>query len=381
MRLFSRKTCLVLSAWLTFCLAYPFPGHGEQAKPWFTDAQMARLYEALVAFHENGVFAPDRLEADTEVVAAYLSKKDPYARLYSTEQYGAYLKSLTPEYGGVEMEIQLTPEETIICQPFPGGIAEQAGIKANDRLIAVDGHPLHNPDLLMIGSAIRGPVGTPVHLTIRSGSRTDRTVALTRIMTQMRSVSRQHLGRFTTIRLHRFTTETPAELRNLLQGLSTAEPLILDLRGNPGGDLDGAIEAASLFVPSGKEIVTLLTNTTTNIRRSVASETFRFPSVILLQNKQTASSAEVFLGALVQNRIGISLGETSYGKGVAQHFVRLTDGSALLLSFAKLLPPNKMVYHQKGLTPTIVLQTENPDDAVFDRELEKLFDSSPSNHT
>lgn len=380
-RPFALKYGMILRVWLLFCLVFPVSGYSEQTKPWFTDSQMARLYEALVAFQENGIFASDRLQADTEVLSAYLSTKDPFARLYSAEQYEAYLKSLSPEYGGVEMEIQLTPEENIICRPFPGGIAEQAGIRSNDRLLAVDGRPLSDNDLLMIGSAIRGPAGTQVQLTIRSGNRPDRTVTVTRVTTRMRSVSRQHLGRFTTLRLHRFTAETPIELRDLLMRMPTTDPLILDLRDNPGGDLDGAIEAASLFVPFGKEVVTLLTNTTTRLRRSSATRTFTFPAVILLQNRQTASSAEVFLGALVQNRIAISLGETSYGKGVAQQFVRLTDGSAMLLSFAKLLPPNKMVYHLKGLVPTIVVQKENPDDTVLDLELEKLLSSQLSNHT
>ena len=83
-------------------------GRVETAGPWFSNAQMTRLYESLIAFHQSGIFAPDRLQADSEVLAAYLGRHDPYARLYTASEYAAFRQSLSPEYGGVEMEISLT---------------------------------------------------------------------------------------------------------------------------------------------------------------------------------------------------------------------------------------------------------------------------------
>ena len=351
---------------------------GQPVTPWFTDAQMTRLYEGLVAFHRSGIFAPDKLEADSEVLAAYLSRHDPYARLYSPQQYEAFRRSLAQEYGGVEMEISLTPHQTILCTPFPGGAAERAGIRAGDQLLAVDGASDTLGDPLLTGTSIRGPVGSRVTLTVRSSNQPARTVTIVRTATRSRSVTRQRLGEIDTIRLHRFTTETPAELQPLLADRPQNRPLILDLRGNQGGDLESAIATASLFLPPEREIVTLRTTTTTSVRRSDNHSAAPAAGLVLLQDHQTASSAEVFTAALVQNRVAISLGQTSYGKGVAQEFVRLSDGSALLVSFARLLPPNKVAYHEKGLAPTIPVAGDAPPDSAYRDALHSILNHPPT---
>ena len=237
----------------------------------------------------------------------------------------------------------------------------------------MDGRNQDITDLLLTGSAIRGPAGATVKLTVRGVEGEVRTIVITRTLTRTQTATRRQLGAYPTIRLQRFTAETPTELKGLLATLPPKKPLILDLRGNTGGNLEGAISAASLLLPAGREIVTLITTKETTVRRSAGSTLPVFSTVVVLQDQQTASSAEVFIAALVQNRAAVSLGKQSYGKGVAQEFVRLTDGSALLVSFAKLLPPNKVTYHQRGLLPTVPIKAEPGDDLAYGRELKNVL--------
>lgn len=372
---------ILMSCILLLAIAVRVPATTD---PWFTNGQMVQIYESLLAFHNEGLYAPDRQQVVQEVIDAYLTRHDPYARYFNAAEYRSYKDSLTPEYGGIQMDIDHLPSGEIECRPFPGGAAEKAGIKTGDQLLAVDTVVLRaREDIFIIGTKIRGPVGTDIRLVVRSSENDEpRTVTVTRMPTHYYSLTSGNIGSHQSYRIHRFTTETPDELRQVVNTADKTVPLILDLRGNSGGDLESAIESAALFLPAGAEIVTLKTTREVTARHSREENPALFSSLIVLQDARTASAAEVFLAALVQNKMAISIGRKSFGKGIAQKFVPLTDGAALLISYAKLLPPGKVAYHQKGLLPTIEVGTADnstQEDLLYQHKLDVILAHSEGN--
>jgi C-terminal processing protease CtpA/Prc len=158
------------------------------------------------------------------------------------------------------------------------------------------------------------------------------------------------------IRLLTFTRDTAPALQEALRRFAEAPALILDLRGNPGGSLYSAIDAAKLFVPSGQKIVGIQTRDNLEVYHKELATTHLTVPLYLWQDEQTASAAEVFIAALVQNKRAVSIGKKTFGKGTVQDIIELTDGSALYLTTGVLQTPDGTLYHDKGLAPTYPLE-------------------------
>ncbi len=302
----------------------------------------------------------------TTRLSDWMRLSDPWAAAFTAEEFRAIRRSTRPEYGGVQMNLQQLADGSFRCHPLRNGAAYRAGVRENDRLAAVNGRPVDGRLLQLVGMEIRGEVGTTVSLTVEHHNRPPRTITLQRVRTSSRSAGIEFLGDNLVYRIYSFTATTPQELASLLRFRSDGDPVVVDLRGNPGGSLQGAIKSAALFLERGREIVTIKTGKGLSIRRlSRTTQPFTFP-LLLLQNRHTASAAEVFIAALVQNHRAVSVGETTFGKGESQKFVRLADGSALKLSYARLLPPAHMSYHNRGLAPTIPIEAAKRDDDASD---------------
>ncbi len=354
---------------------------------WFGDPQMNRLYVLLSTFFREGVFAPEKATM-AQLVSLYIKQYDSYAAIYSPEEYQAFQRSLLPIFGGVQMDIQGPVAGKILCHPVLDGEAFAAGIKDGDQLIAINGEPCSHLEIHLLAMKIRGEPGTQVTLTVQTEGEAPREVTISRTLSKARSVWKEQVGRHEVCTIGRFNPETVRELRSCVNELQSDDSLILDLRGNVGGDLDAAIQAAAMFLPKESEIVTLVSTTTSIVHQSQTEQFFTMPAIILLQDATTASAAEVFIAALVQNKRAISLGTQSFGKGAAQKFVELHDGSAILLSYARLLPPGKKNYHGTGLPPTIAVATSliQEDAAALSARLDAILDSpspigSPSSPT
>ncbi len=365
---------------LLLIILFVFPGIFSVAtarEQWFGNPEMNRLFVLLNAFFKEDVFAPGE-ETTPQLAALYIRKHDPYAAVYSPEEYQAFKRSFSPVFGGVQMDIQELADKRIICHPARNGKAFAAGIKDGDRLVAIDGKSCAHTEIHLLAMKIRGEPDSPVTLTVQTAQEPPRKVTITRTLARAHSVWQEQIGRHNICKIHRFSNETARELRGCVTALSNTNSLILDLRGNAGGDLDAAIEAASMFLPKESEIVTLVGATTKVVNRSQDKQLFKMPAIILLQNAQTASAAEVFIAALVQNKRAISLGTQSFGKGAAQKFVELHDGSAMLLSYARLLPPGKRNYHGTGLPPTIPAAAPliRDDTAALSARLDTILDDS-----
>jgi carboxyl-terminal processing protease len=355
-------------------LIFPVVPDSNARQTWFTNEEMVNLYEALGAIQDESFYKIIPKDMTNEVIGSFLKRIDPYARWFPADEYATYNKSLASTYGGVGMEVEENETGEFHCQPFPNSPADQAGILGNDQLLLIDGCSTKGLDLLMVGARIRGPINSQVTLGVRSNKGPVRKITLQRELTDLQTIITTDFAGLKMFRILRFSRQTPDELARLLKKIDTDELLLLDLRGNRGGELNAAVRSASLLLPGGTEILVVQTESDSQVMKSDSGTHQLYSKVILLQDKWTASAAEVFIAALVHNKAAVSVGTRSYGKGVAQRFVPLSGGGALLMSYAKLIPPNRIGFDKEGLAPSFQVRDAGKYGAVDKAYAEKVMD-------
>ncbi len=284
------------------------------------------------------------------LLRAYCRAIDPWGDYLTPREFSALKEAGSGDYFGVQMDIEQR-DGRLYLSPFPGGLAASRGIQVGDELLAVDGRPVFGQSVFVVGTAIRGEEGKTVRLTVSQQGGIPRIFTLRRTRSVYRSVRFQRLPMADYLRLTRFMDDTAEKLVEALRrNLDSHLPLVIDLRGNQGGSLRAAHQCADLFLPPEAVLGYLRgRHRTREVRAALPQDNEQ--RLILLQDRRTASAAEVFIAALVDNHRAVSVGETSYGKGLAQRFFPLGDGSALRLSFAELLTPDRDRYNGAGLAP------------------------------
>lgn len=311
--------------------------------------------EAMELIRRHALFPLPALTAiNREQLRVYVRGLDEYSDYLSREEYQGLLESTTADYFGVEMEIR-RKGRSIVLFPFEGGVAEKNGIRAEDELISVDGMPVDDASVFFVGSMIRGAEGATVKLAIRSGTEPVRTLHLRRQQVYYESVRGATAPNTPYIRLTRFMDDTDKSLSRRLSRIEgNTTTLVIDLRGNQGGSLSAAQRCAALFLNQGEVVYRL--RTTGGTKSIMADKPAAYTSrLVLLQDENTASAAEVFIAALTANRRALSAGRKTYGKGLAQRFQPLSDGSALFLTYGELLTPDNYAFNGRGLDPTVSL--------------------------
>ncbi len=274
----------------------------------------------------------------------------------------------------------MTSSDKILCIPHAHGPAEKAGIKFGDILESINDVSVSGKSLIEVSILARGEAGKEVLLKVRRGDQL-KTFRVKREEIQAKSVWITWQGNLPVITISSFKNNTQRELKNLLLTLGEVSQMVLDLRGNPGGDLNEAVDSAMLFLDKNKKIVSINTRAGVSTQyKSTSLPTNRTSQLFLWQDKRTASAAEVFIAALVQNDRARSIGEKTYGKGIMQDVIELKDGSALILTTALLQTPNGTLYHGKGLEPTDPLNIPSPETDHYLAKVKQLIEQETSSH-
>ena len=340
-----------------------------------SDDEMKLINEAVEQIRTHSLVPPKSTRGMTDdILRSYSHTIDEYADYLTSKEYAAFRESTSSDYFGVQMDIQ-KKDGHIYLFPFMGGSAEKSGIKAGDELIAINGSPVYGKSVFLVGSRIRGAEGITVQLTIRSGKGIPRVLTLRRQSTNYASVSSKTFDKAHYIQIARFTKNTEELLHAILNKIGEDDKTILvDLRRNQGGSLRIARKCADLFLEPGTVLFRLrYRDETKDIVANLPPITKS--RVVLIQDKSTASAAEAFIAALARNGRAISVGRKSYGKGLAQRFLPLSDGSALLLTYAEILTPDNFAYNNQGLEPDMRLPEELADeDFSQDESLPRLLD-------
>jgi carboxyl-terminal processing protease len=266
--------------------------------------------------------------------------------------------------------------QLVIQTPMRGQPADKAGILAGDIILKVDGRDISGMNVNDAVLLIRGPKGTTVTLTVkREGEPKLLDIPVVRDQIEIPSVAEDRVltkegaPDVGYVQITVFAEETKRELDAAIDRLrkAGAKSIILDLRNNPGGYLDTAIEVASEFIPDGT--IVMQEDNTGNRRSEQArgdGHALDMPLAVLI-NKGSASASEIVAGAIRDRKRGVLVGEKSYGKGSVQNVHELSDKSQLRVTVAAWLTPNGTTIHKKGITPDVEV-TRTADDAKNQRD-------------
>ncbi len=285
---------------------------------------------------------------------------DPYTRFLDPEEFNEMRIDTSGELMGVGIQISLDEEtnEIIVISPIDGSPAFNAGIKAKDIIVSIDGNSIEGLSIDKAVKLIRGKKGTRVELgIIRNGDFLK--VPLIRDKIEINAVNSRinntNVGaRIGYIRLKQFNANSAKEMSYALKNLEEKKPFgyVLDLRSNPGGLLEASIEIARQWINKGIIVSTKTKDGITDVRRSKERALTDRPVVVLI-DEGSASASEILSGAIKDNNRGILVGKKTFGKGLVQSVRSLSDGSGLTVTVAKYLTPSGKDINKNGIEPDI----------------------------
>jgi carboxyl-terminal processing protease len=300
---------------------------------------------------------------------------DPYTVFLDPTENEDFNTSLSGTYEGIGIELGASNGAIVVIAPIDGTPASKAGVEAGDKILGIDGVDASTMTLQDAVSKIRGKEGTNITLKLERDGKSFE-VTITRAKIVIKSVEFKDLGSgIGRVKILRFGDNTLSEWNDAVGKVVSGgyKKIILDLRNDPGGRLDYAIDIAGDFVSRGK--VVMLQEEASGKRTPFSSDNegrLQDVQVVVLINKGSASASEIVAGALRDTR-GVKLvGETSFGKGTIQKVDSLSDGSGLHITFAKWLTPSGFWVNGKGLKPDIEIKlTDDDKSAGRDPQLDK----------
>ncbi len=302
---------------------------------------------------------------------------DPYSTFFTPAATRAFSDDLSGEVEGIGAYLSVDDEtgEVIIVSPIKGSPAEAAGLKPNDVITAVNDESVEGLTVGEVANKIKGPANTAIKITIRRG-RQSLNFTITRARVEVKSVELTYNGDIAIISVSQFGATTAQEFDEAAAAVVARKPsgLILDLRNNPGGLLNTAVDMLGYFLPNNSVAATARYR---NPGHDTVYRTDRTPTLsgfrlLVLTNKGSASASEIVAGALQDHNVGAIMGETTFGKGTVQELSFFSDGTALKLTIAHWLSPDFQPIEGNGITPDIeVVADENtPADEVMQKALE-----------
>jgi carboxyl-terminal processing protease len=292
---------------------------------------------------------------------------EPFTRLLRPQQYRSLQVSTSGELSGVGLQIDINPEtKTLeVVAPIAGSPAAEAGIRARDRILEIDGVRTDRLSLEEAATRMRGKKGTTVTLTVQPiGKDKVQVVKVVRDRISLNPVYARLDQESASVpigylRLSQFSANATAELAHSIHNLEQqgAAGFILDLRNNPGGLLQAGIEIARLWLDDGSIVYTVNRQGMLGSFTATSKAITDAPLVVLV-NQGTASASEILAGALHDNGRALLVGEKTFGKGLIQSLFELADGSGMAVTVAKYETPNHQDIHKQGITPDTIVPQE-----------------------
>jgi carboxyl-terminal processing protease len=282
---------------------------------------------------------------------------DGHTRFLTPAERAQNREGLSGVYEGIGVEIENRNDKVVVVSPIEGAPADRAGIEPGDIVVAVNGKSVGDDGISEVVDEIRGPEGTDVKVTIlRDGEERVFNLERSEIETQVASWVLIPDSDVAHVRLSSFSNDSAEKLGQAFEEARAAgaRRFILDLRNNPGGRLDQAVEMAGDFLPSGSVVYIRkdASGEREEIRVEGGSEPTDAPMVVLV-NEGTASSSEILAGALRDNDRATVIGETTFGTGTVLSEFVLRDGSAILLGVAEWLTPDGDFIRETGIVPDV----------------------------
>lgn len=290
---------------------------------------------------------------------------DPYTSYFTKEEYQAFEQDMAATYDGIGAPISKDQETKLvmIVSPYKDSPAEKAGLRTGDIILAVNGEDTTAMDPDEIAKRIRGKKGTEVKLTIQRKTNDKATILeipIVRDTIEIPTIAAKMLeDQIGYIAIYGFDAPTADQFKKELTNLKRQgmKGLVLDLRGNPGGYLETAVDIADEIISKGLVVYIEDKNGNREDFSAVNSAELDMPIAVLV-NKGSASASEILAGALKDHGVATIVGTTTFGKGLVQNTFPFADGSALKVTIAKYYTPNGEYIHSKGIEPDVTVELE-----------------------
>ncbi len=355
---------------------------------WSAAQNSDSVYEDLRTFTEvfatikkNYVDEVNPRELIRSAIKGMVNSLDPHSAYLTPEAYKEFQTETKGEFGGIGIQIGIKDGILTVIAPIEDTPAWKAGIKAGDKILKIDGQSTKDMNINDAVSKMRGPKGKPVTLTIqRDEWKEPKDITIVRDIIRIKSVKFKMIDKeIGYLKIVQFQESTAQDVSNALKNLkySGMQSLILDLRNNPGGLLQSAVDISEQFLPPRHLVVSIKGKSgekmeyyTENLRPSYTD----IPMIVLV-NQGSASASEIVAGALQDWGRALIIGVQTFGKGSVQSLIPLSDGSALKLTTAKYYTPKGRSIHAVGIMPDIVVKLESKNGKEFpvirEKELEQ----------
>ena len=340
-----------------------------------------KMIESIIDKNYLYIDDVDEEEMRDSLIAGYVDGlNEPYTVYYNEEETTALFETTSGEFGGVGITIMqdvTTMQMTFstIQKDCPG---EEAGFRVGDILYKVDGEDVTGQDLDHVITKIRGEVGSQVELTVLRGDKFEEySATLTRTLIQNQSVEHKMLdNKIGYIKVTGFEDTTVGQFEEALLDLKgqKMESLIIDLRGNPGGNLSVVVEMCDMILPEGTIVSVEDRNGKGEVFTSDEEHQLNVPLAVLI-NGNSASASEIFAGAVKDYGVGTLVGTTTFGKGIVQNIYGLPDNTSFKITSSEYFTPNGTNIHGVGVEPDVVIEFEyDEENPEADNQLDKAVE-------
>ena len=284
---------------------------------------------------------------------------DPHTSYINPEDYeeATMIREGEEHYEGIGAWVDVTKDYLTIVTPFPDSPADKAGLKPGDKILAINGEDMTGLDGELVRQKVIGPAGTTITITVGREGLEPFDVDVTRKSIVAPSVEAYMLDEnIAYIRLYTFGDKSHEQIRNSLNQLLAQNPtgLVFDLRSNPGGTVESAVNITSEFIDEGVVFYEVYGDGTRDIHEVDGEGLATEIPLIVLVDQGSASASEIFSGAIQDNNRGLLVGTTTFGKGSVQYWIPLSnDQGAVRVTIASWITPNERLIHQTGLKPDI----------------------------
>ena len=312
------------------------------------------LEEILRTLDDDAVRAPDNealVEGAVEGLLEVLD--DPYARYYDETAFEDLNTMLDGGFSGIGVVLEETPQGLVVVSVFEGTPAARAGMEQGERIVSVDGKEVEGRPIDAVVEQIKGDEGTDVTIGVAGGSKGPRELTMTRERIELPNVESELLDDGAGyIQLRQFTSGVGDKVRREVNALleDGAQGIVLDLRGNPGGLLNEAVNVASVFIEDGPIVEVQERDQPRRTYRAKGDAIDELPLVVLV-NRGSASASEIVAGAVQDAERGQLVGQTTFGKGTVQTIHRLDAGGGVKYTTAEYFTPSGDSIEGVGVVP------------------------------
>jgi carboxyl-terminal processing protease len=386
-----KRVLLIVAAVLAGYGLAQFAATRPGAPSWWPDHERDRnvryFRDVLQLVKENyvGTAPASYDELTRSALDGMVGSLDPHSQFMRADEYQATEEELTNAFGGVGIQVEQRDGQIFIITPIAGSPAERAGLRPGDRLVKIDGKPFENPTVDQTVKLVRGEPDTEVTLTVyRSSQNRTLDFKLKRERIRLDSVRNTTVDAAGVgyLQITQFSERTGDEFKAALRALEQRgmRALVIDLRNNPGGLLDAAIDVCNEFFEKG-ELIVFTQGRTPESRESFTadgSHTRRTYPIAILVNGGTASAAEIVAGAMKDTKRAVIVGEKTFGKGSVQSVIELQNGEGIRLTTARYYTPSGITILEKGILPQVELELSADDEAKLRLQQSRVDVSAPA---